>query len=592
MKKVIVAIVLVLSLLLTLTGCDGITNLLGSVLGVTEVEENTQNVNEGTLESSEEEEDDGLEDIDNPSANIMSIVSAVNKGIDLGSLSEINTAEAVDYEEVVKQLRQSIKDVTFSKDLAITLTNNGDKATVNGYVGAKDGVIYTSLSGTDTYMFIEDDFKIVTVQVDEEGYCSSDVEGGLYEYVEMLLEMGQGEVEPDEDTQKMMQFLEKVVEIQLPQVKKKDITYNEKDGRYYFSDEYIEKAINEVARKILEDYYEVYPEETPEDIYEGLEEGIAETLEMLNLQIWMHASNKEITGFGFSIDVSGEDLEDEDGIGRISGTLDVVSGDATLKVSVEGTEDDESNCTLYATVSYTESSLQARAEFKLEADGDTVYIKGSCNMDKTGLEAELNAVASGEDFPNDLEMNLKASVVTDKEGVLQKADIKFEFTGEYDGGVYEYDDYGNEIYVTLSGTQTLSFDIGVDLNNIKNNGTIAALSMQITAENFEAYLDQYDEYGYYSQEYSEKYTRKYAGMKEDVSIDFEVISSKRGDTIITRADIREESIDEEDVDVSLEIVTESSDKAGFNIPNSVKKAREEALDNYDAQYVDEGKYYY
>ena len=592
MKKVIVAIVLVLSLLLTLTGCDGITNLLGSVLGVTEVEENTQNVNEGTLESSEEEEDDGLEDIDNPSANIMSIVSAVNKGIDLGSLSEINTAEAVDYEEVVKQLRQSIKDVTFSKDLAITLTNNGDKATVNGYVGAKDGVIYTSLSGTDTYMFIEDDFKIVTVQVDEEGYCSSDVEGGLYEYVEMLLEMGQGEVEPDEDTQKMMQFLEKVVEIQLPQVKKKDITYNEKDGRYYFSDEYIEKAINEVARKILEDYYEVYPEETPEDIYEGLEEGIAETLEMLNLQIWMHASNKEITGFGFSIDVSGEDLEDEDGIGRISGTLDVVSGDATLKVSVEGTEDDESNCTLYATVSYTESSLQARAEFKLEADGDTVYIKGSCNMDKTGLEAELNAVASGEDFPNDLEMNLKASVVTDKEGVLQKADIKFEFTGEYDGGVYEYDDYGNEIYVTLSGTQTLSFDIGVDLNNIKNNGTIAALSMQITAENFEAYLDQYDEYGYYSQEYSEKYTRKYAGMKEDVSIDFEVISSKRGDTIITRADIREESIDEEDVDVSLEIVAESSDKAGFNIPNSVKKAREEALDNYDAQYVDEGKYYY
>ena len=589
MKKVIVAIVLVLSLLLTLTGCDGITNLLGSVLGVTEVEENTQNVNEGTLESSEEEEDDDLEDIDNPSANIMSIVSAVNKGIDLGSLSEINTAEAVDYEEVVKQLRQSIKDVTFSKDLAITLTNNGDKATVNGYVGAKDGVIYTSLSGTDTYMFIEDDFKIVTVQVDEEGYCSSDVEGGLYEYVEMLLEMGQGEVEPDEDTQKMMQFLEKVVEIQLPQVKKKDITYNEKDGRYYFSDEYIEKAINEVARKILEDYYEVYPEETPEDIYEGLEEGIAETLEMLNLQIWMHASNKEITGFGFSIDVSGED---EDGIGRISGTLDVVSGDATLKVSVEGTEDDESNCTLYATVSYTESSLQARAEFKLEADGDTVYLKGSCNMDKTGLEAELNAVASGEDFPNDLEMNLKASVVTDKEGVLQKADIKFEFTGEYDGGVYEYDDYGNEIYVTLSGTQTLSFDIGVDLNNIKNNGTIAALSMQITAENFEAYLDQYDEYGYYSQEYSEKYTRKYAGMKEDVSSDFEVISSKRGDTIITRADIREESIDEEDVDVSLEIVTESSDKAGFNIPNSVKKAREEALDNYDAQYVDEGKYYY
>ncbi len=592
MKKVIVAIVLVLSLLLTLTGCDGITNLLGSVLGVTEVEENTQNVNEGTLESSEEEEDDDLEDIDNPSANIMSIVSAVNKGIDLGSLSEINTAEAVDYEEVVKQLRQSIKDVTFSKDLAITLTNNRDKATVNGYVGAKDGVIYTSLSGADTYMFIEDDFKIVTVQVDEEGYCSSDVEGGLYEYVEMLLEMGQGEVEPDEDTQKMMQFLEKVVEIQLPQVKKKDITYNEKDGRYYFSDEYIEKAINEVARKILEDYYEVYPEETPEDIYEGLEEGIAETLEMLNLQIWMRASNKEITGFGFSIDVSGEDLEDEDGIGRISGTLDVVSGDATLKVSVEGTEDDESNCTLYATVSYTESSLQARAEFKLEADGDTVYIKGSCNMDKTGLEAELNAVASGEDFPNDLEMNLKASVVTDKEGVLQKADIKFEFTGEYDGGVYEYDDYGNEIYVTLSGTQTLSFDIGVDLNNIKNNGTIAALSMQITAENFEAYLDQYDEYGYYSQEYSEKYTRKYAGMKEDVSIDFEVISSKRGDTIITRADIREESIDEEDVDVSLEIVTESSDKAGFNIPNSVKKAREEALDNYDAQYVDEGKYYY
>ena len=122
--------------------------------------------------------------------------------------------------------------------------------------------------------------------------------------------------------------------------------------------------------------------------------------------------------------------------------------------------------------------------------------------------------------------------------------------------------------------------------------SILCLFLQITAENFEAYLDQYDEYGYYSQEYSEKYTRKYAGMKEDVSIDFEVISSKRGDTIITRADIREESIDEEDVDLSLEIVAESSDKAGFNIPNSVKKAREEALDNYDAQYVDEGKYYY
>lgn len=596
MKKALLSLLLAVSLLLTFTSCDMITDALGSIVGIG-AEETEPMKNNISLPNDKHEEEDVDEKTDDPQANVSAIVSSVNSGLELGSFVNTDVAENENYEEAIEQFRQVLKDFAFSKDISVTVDNAGDAATVYGYSGMKNGVIYTSMTGmSDTYVFIEDDFKIVTVEVDEYGDCYADVEGGLYEYIESILKTGQEDIDPDEESRKMMQFIEMVMEIELPEINKADVDYDEDDGRYYLSDEYTEMAIHEVAKKILEDYYEIYPEETPDNIYEGLEDGVADALEKFNLQIWINSYCEEIVGFGLSVDVDGSDIDESSEIGRIHGALDVVDGSADLSVVIEGTEDYEAECTIDASLSCSNNKLIAEAELKLESEDTNAEIKCFFNVDEESAVADIYCKTTGEDASDNVELSLNMSVSVDEEGMLEKADVVCNMTTPYSDSAYEYDEDGYGIYVRLRGKQTISVDLSVDMNKIEEGGSVADVHLQRTAGDFEAYVDVYDEYGYYDgEEYSAEYTEKYKDFTNQTLIEFEVGSSDGGDEITAKVVITQnDAKQDESVNVSMSAILENAEDKDFEVPSSVKTAREEALYEYENGYSGDAEedYYY
>ncbi len=622
MKRVLLSITLVLSMILTLASCDMLGDALGSIFGREDVpaEQDNIGVNNGNVTKPRDEEEDP-EEPDDPVKNVSSIVSSVNKGINLGSLVETEEIETVNVEEAVDQWRQAIKDVAFSKNYSFNAVNNADggeeTVTANGYVGVSDGVIKVTEEGSDVYMyfFIEDDFKIVTVAKDEYGYYT-DVEDSLYEYVEQLLSMNDAEQEIDEDTQKAMQFIEKICEIQLPKIEKKDVTYNEDDGRYYLSDEYTEKAIHEVSKKVLEDYYEIYPEETPEDIYEGLEEGIAETLKVLNLEIWLNAKHENITGFGLSVYINGKEIADEESttpendetygeteeydetatedadneIKSISATLNVENNTVTFNAVIEPEEGYDIGGTVNATLSYGQNYFDASAEVKYTTEEGSFDARVSCTLSSTDAAAEFYVKTTGEEESDNVEMSLKASMTVGEDSLPEKVSFELDVTGsdtQYEEEeVYNgyYTDY-NTIY--LYGKTTLHFAFTADMTNIEKGGQVAKLECNMSSGDYKAYVESYDYESYtYEEEFSQEYTDKY-NFSETTVIDIEVVSEEQGNRITVGGvfEIDTTKAGETDTNVSMSATLETAET--FEIPADVQESRQDALDNYIWEEMEE-----
>lgn len=634
MKKTILSLALVAALLLTFVSCDMMPNVFEKFIGSNA--ENVDNNYKDTVkkENVADEEQDEDETPDDPQANVSAIVSTIKSGLKLENfVEELESAEGEwNADEAIKEasdeLLKAIKDVNFSKNMTMTLKNAEENNTVTGYAGAQNGVFYVSSDGSDTYIFVEDDLKIVTVTANQYGEYEGSVEGGLYDYIEDMLGSSSVPTEPDEETEKLMQLLEKVCEIQLPDAKEKDIEYDEDSGRYYFSESYMKTAAKEIAKQILEDYYDIYEEETPDDVYEELEDEVVETIEKLNLQIWLNARSEEIVGFGYSIDVDGEDLVDEDSgedydIGTLKATLDVNGESVTFSASMTGKENPENRLAVdasmycsenefraeikaeldaedtYASVmaktAITENSLSAYAEVKITEDDASLDFRGDINNNNKTTTASLYLKSDDEGEDSDIEINITSSVTLDDEDMVEKASFDLGAKVPYSEYVYEeYDyEYASDESIILKGVTEMHMSFEMDLSRIDNGGTVSEFAFVSGVSGIKAYVESYNEDTWeYETEYSAEQTAKYSDTKETQELTFKVVSKNGGDELSATLFAKNESTLDNDFSEGEFTITLETADGSFDVSGLVEDARQEALASYEGVAVPEEDYYY
>ena len=149
MKKFLLPIALALAILLTLTSCDAIVDVLPEGIGNA-----LQEMAPGVFGEK-----------DDPEANIALIVSTINEGKDFESVLKEQEKE-INIDEVLAELEAELAALTCE----VNFKANADGEKVSGYGAIKDKVMYLAPDGEDEqgYIFIEDDYKLVAVSGSKE----------------------------------------------------------------------------------------------------------------------------------------------------------------------------------------------------------------------------------------------------------------------------------------------------------------------------------------------------------------------------------------------------------------------------------------
>lgn len=319
MKKLLLSIVLVLCILISMTSCDAVLDMIPE-----DIKDAISEVLPGVLEEPDVPED-----------NIKAIVNKINSNVSIASL--MNEQEILDTQNISEDIKEELGKIC--GDVNLTLNTGSDVMRV--YAAIKDNVLFLSYDGQDVYIFIEDDMLLTEVS----GSASEGYTGSVTDEIKNALESAEnGEsgaiTESDEQA---LEFIESLSNVTLPYASENDIIY--RDEKYYLSSEYLENTTTVLAREILARYYEIYPESTPDDIYDNLEENISNTIRKLNIDIWFNAKCEEITGFGYSFYGEGDDLtelsEDLDEIEKIRFFYDANGGLLNMELYCEGEEEYE-----------------------------------------------------------------------------------------------------------------------------------------------------------------------------------------------------------------------------------------------------------
>ena len=508
MKKAMVSIALLLSILLTLTSCDALIGELGaSVVDLLPGEVG------GLLQEIAPEI---FGEKDDPEANIAYIVNTVNEGRTLRSFVE--EQEEVDTKEMAEELKAQIAALTGE----VNFKANSDGERVSGYAAVKDKVIYVDAEDEQAYVFIEDDFKLVAVSGSKADGYYGDVEDSLVEFFEMLDgDALEDELENEFDDDQL-EFAEELMDITLPKASLEDIIYE--DGRYYLSEDYMERTVRELAEEILNTYFDIYPDEVDDDIYDSLQEGIEDTLDVLDIKIWYYVYCEEFTGMGISVDAVGdlsdidESLED---VQQLHVVIDMNAGFSTIDIECRGEED-------YEVVDVYVTVAQAYNE-----EDELEQCKITCS-----------------------------------------ATVPFE-EYEYISGEYYYDSE----YVYIYGLTNINFSLDMDLSNLEGNGNVLSVTYDSNVSDIEAYTSSY--YGS-NESYSGDYTSRYSRYKNEATFSLSVIAENDGQNI--DVDLSFKSKDQFNDDSSKFTLEAEISKTADNmpsVPSKVERARQDALDEYE-----------
>ena len=457
---------------------------------------------------------------DDPEANIEFIVNTINEGKTLGSFAEAQ--EEVNTDEIVAEIKAQLAALT--GEVAFEAKSDGEK--VSGYGAMKDKVIYLAPDDMDeqTYVFIEDDFNLVAVSGSEqEGYYGK-VSDQLKELFEML-ENGDLEEDIEGDlNEDQLEFIESLMEITLPKASIEDVIYE--DGKYYLSEGYIERTISELAEKILNSYLDIYPGDFDKDIYDEFQDAIEDTFDVLDIKLWCYVVCEEFTGMGISVD-GADDLDDID-------------------ESFEDIEEFHLSIDMNAGIS----------TFDLECKSEKPY--------------EL------------VDINVTVAQTFNEEDKLEKckvtcsAVVPFE-EYDYEDGDYYYDYDTKSIYIY--GLTNINFELDMDLNNFEGNGNVLTVKFDSNVSNIEAYESTYyDSEKHYSSEYTSIYSRY--ENEADFSLNITAEDDGQGLTVDLSVKTKDE-FNDDSARFTLEAEISKTAENMPSIPEAVKEARDEALEEYE-----------
>ncbi|MBE6684411.1 MAG: hypothetical protein E7592_02020 [Ruminococcaceae bacterium] len=258
MKKIVVSLLLILSMLLALAACD-----IGGKK-------------------------------DDPEKNIDHLISSLNEGT---NFEEIKTnTQPIDVEELLAK----VKELEF--EINATATMDGESEDL--YAGMKDMVLYSKTGeyGADQYVFIEDDWTMVNVY-GYEGEYSGYVDVSLKEMVDMLTSLeGEETTTPEEDTDTATAMVESILkaimEAELPDATADDIEY--KDGKYYLAEDYIKNVLDKCIDVVFDELGELGMPESELLDYKAAIKGY---LDYINVKVYYYVELEEITGIGMSLTV-------------------------------------------------------------------------------------------------------------------------------------------------------------------------------------------------------------------------------------------------------------------------------------------------
>lgn len=291
MKKIVLSLLLVMSMLLALAACD-----MGGKK-------------------------------DNPEKNINYLVESINEGATLGEIQE-NT-QPVDVEEVLAKLKEAACELSFSG------TVDGESG--SAYVGFKDMVLYASSNeGDENYIFIEDDWTLVNV-VGFDGEYYGEVDASLKEMMAYLTATESApEVTPEDDaaTAMISTILAAIAEADLPDITAEDIEH--KDGKYVLSENYI--------KTVLEKYVDVVFDELgalgmPSDEILDAKAVIKGYLDYIKLEIYYYIDREEVKGVGVAVSLDETFAAEKIGYSEIALSVEICTDKVAFDLKIANADD-------------------------------------------------------------------------------------------------------------------------------------------------------------------------------------------------------------------------------------------------------------
>lgn len=535
MKKLLITLSLILSLVLVFGACDVDKN------------ENETGTNAAT-------------EADVPEENVGAIEDSINAGTNIGDIVN-NAQESIDLEELFGAIEEAFEG--FELEAELTATDGEEDFDV--YIGYKDSVWFVDASGDKTYTFIEDDLMLVTVSDYGEGYEGyvDDSLSMYYEMISMFLDglEGSDDAETDDDagidldgifgdglegvmgsvdTEKLEEFITALSEMTLPEIGEDDITYE--GGKYYISDEYVKNAVDTAIEKVLTEYAKLFPDEMADSYIENAKETFGEYYDMLGFTFWLNARNEEIVGFGFEIDPDEELWAEFE--------ADIESAFVSIDMSDKGI------------------SLEAEAEGE---DGQSASVAYTVAIADNNVTVSVSAMgAEGEDAVFSVDASTAIALGENGEVIS----ISSETNAAYPFSTGDYTD--DDTYVHLDAKMVETNSYSIDFSKLEQGGEFLDLGLAMTISGFEAYV--YDDN--YDLVLDEALTAEYAnGVKQN---NVSVKGTSNGDEINFTASLT--SVDTV-MDINETITAEATVRFEATnmpeIPAEVESARQEAIDDYE-----------
>lgn len=284
MKKIIISLLLIASLLLTFISCD-----------VTDVIEE--------------------ETTDNPELNAEAVVDAINVDKTLGEVFSSSTAGAadIDFAKVLEEFK------TLELEGNVSVMVDGQAA--DFYAGLKDSTAFFDMNGG--YIFIEDDLKLVIVSLIEGEYVA-EVDDGFSEFLP-LLGGSEGETDIPSVGGSGEDMMSAFADIKLPTISKDDIVI---DGdKYILGDGYVAK----VTELIVDAYCNNGAlEGGTQAEKDAMKAELCEYVEAMNIALWFYVEEEEIVGMGMDIAPAQDVAEELLGVEKLAFTFDMKKRNITI----------------------------------------------------------------------------------------------------------------------------------------------------------------------------------------------------------------------------------------------------------------------
>lgn len=331
MKKVIISLLLILSMLLALASCD----MLGKK--------------------------------DDPEKNVDYLVSSLNKGT---NFEEIKTnTETIDVNELITKIKEAAFEMTLSGTM--------DGETGSAYIGLKDKVLYVSSGAEgeeseDAYMFIEDDWTIVNVSAWDGEYYGS-VDTSLKDIIGSLgaLEGEETTAAPADDEMAsgamdmIGGLLDTVMSVELPEATAEDVEY--KDGKYYLKSDYIKSALDKCIDVVFEELGGEDFGLTANDILD-YKAAIKGYLDYINVEIYYYIDREEITGVGMAVSLDETFAAEKIGYSDIAISFEICID--KIAVDVRIANEDEVLADVSASVEFTTDKDEKLETLKVDVNAE------------------------------------------------------------------------------------------------------------------------------------------------------------------------------------------------------------------------------